>query len=590
MTTIKLVISDHFFGFKVRIVMVGTRVYIGRFGNRTDENDILKFFQGHGRISRVLLKNGFAFVDFDDHRDAVNSVHTLNRKSLKGKMVRVELKNPRAKHSMQRTKKYDQSDRPYDSASGSFVVFDAKSDTKLLGSEPVDDLSKSAKDWSIRDNQSSSRSPLTHRKRDHSKDASESSFVEFDAKSDTKLLGSEPVDDLSKSAKDWSIRDNQSSSRSPLTHRKRDHSKDASESRYPHKFDVTISLPEFIEKFSQLDVGSEEKVSVAGRIHTVRTVQSRSVTIYDLRGEMTELKVMADAKSYESPELFAKDVARIKRGDIIGCVGYPCKSKKYGLYIRPEKMKLLAACNEKLPNDPKPEEIHYNQRYLDLIQKEVYEKFRIRAKIISYIRCFLDEKNFLEVETPILNTIAGGATAKPFITVHNALKRNMYMRIAPELPLKMLVVGGMGRVYEIGKQFRNEGVDRTHNPEFTTCEFYMPYADYNDIMQITEDMLSGMVKNIKGTYEVSYHPKGPDGPPEKINFTPPFNRMRMFPELEKRLNVKLPHPSTLDTPEAVELLDQLSIKHDVKCPPPRTAKRLLDKLVGHFLEEECINP
>jgi lysyl-tRNA synthetase class 2 len=165
----------------------------------------------------------------------------------------------------------------------------------------------------------------------------------------------------------------------------------------------------------------------------------------------------------------------------------------------------------------------------------------------------------------------------------------LFMRIAPELFLKMLVVGGMDRVYEIGKQFRNESIDQTHNPEFTTCEAYYAYADYDDIMKMTEDMLSGMVMSIAGSYKVKIHPNG-QGTEEtlEIDFTPPFKRVPMMKTLEDKLGVPL--PKDIESEEANVFFKEQCKKHKVECTPPHTTARLIDKLVGHFIEVDCLNP
>lgn len=367
---------------------------------------------------------------------------------------------------------------------------------------------------------------------------------------------------------------------------------------YPHKFQVSQSLKEFLENYKDLKRGEtlpDVSVSVAGRIHAKRESGSK-LKFYVLRGDGVQIQIMAQAQ--DSTEPFEEAHELIKRGDIIGVVGYPGRTqpKKGGegeISIFATRVQLLTPCLHMLPTDHfgfKDQEARYRKRYLDLIvNNSTRDRFITRSKIISYIRSFLDNRDFIEVETPMMNVIAGGATAKPFITHHNDLNMDMYMRIAPELFLKELVVGGMDRVYEIGRQFRNEGIDMTHNPEFTTCEFYQAYADVYDLMDMTEMLFSEMVKKITGDYVIKYHPDGPDGKELSLDFSRPWKRINMIEELEKVFDVKFPAGDQLHTKETGEFLKSILIKHKLDCPPPLTNARMLDKLVGE-LEDMCFNP
>jgi lysyl-tRNA synthetase, class II len=257
-----------------------------------------------------------------------------------------------------------------------------------------------------------------------------------------------------------------------------------------------MKIPEYIEKYSDLEAGSKIKdiVSLSGRIILKRT-SGKSLVFYTLIGDAKEVQILSDINTYEGgQEEFDKIHQILHRGDIVGITGHPGKGKaskkseKGELSIIPIKLTLLSPCLHMLPTTHygfSDQETRYRQRYLDLIMNnETRRVFLIRSQIIKYIRSYLDGNDFIEVETPMMNMIAGGATAKPFITYHNDLKMKLFMRIAPELYLKQLIIGGLDRVYEIGKQFRNEGIDLTHNPEFTTCEFYWAYADYEGLLSL----------------------------------------------------------------------------------------------------------
>ena len=271
-------------------------------------------------------------------------------------------------------------------------------------------------------------------------------------------------------------------------------------------------------------------VSIAGRMMSRRVMGKASFShIMDKDGQI-QVYVRKDNVGEEAYAAFKN----LDIGDIVGVKGEMFRTRTGEMSVRANEITLLSKSLRPLPekfHGLKDRELRYRQRYVDLIvNPEVRRIFEVRSRFIKYLRDYLDNRGYIEVETPVLNTIAGGASARPFITHHNTLDIDMYMRIATELPLKRLIVGGMERVYEVGRIFRNEGMDTKHNPEFTSVELYEAYADYNTMMDIAEGILSGAAKQILGTYQVEWQG-------EHIDLTPGWPRLTMIDAVKQYVGI-----------------------------------------------------
>ncbi|KAI8361486.1 lysyl-tRNA synthetase [Mortierella sp. GBAus27b] len=332
-----------------------------------------------------------------------------------------------------------------------------------------------------------------------------------------------------------------------------------------------------------------KKVSISGRIHSKRDSSSKLVW-FDIVQDGHSIQAVFNRKSYAGTDQEFEVAARnFHRGDIVQLTGYVGKTKtgELSVFIT-EALELLSPCLHPIPTRSglKDPEKRFRNRHLDfLVNPDGLETLKTRRNVIKFIRQFLDNRNFLEVETPILSLQAGGANAKPFVTHANALGVDMSMRVAPELYLKQLVIGGADRVYELGKQFRNEGIDADHNPEFTTCEFYQSYANLDNLFEMTEDMLQEMTKSITGSSIVSTVLAEGD-PPVELSFEKPFRRINIVEHLEEKLGVTLPDLNS----EPVEELLNICKDNKVYVPSPHTVPRILDKLISHFIEPECTQP
>jgi len=297
---------------------------------------------------------------------------------------------------------------------------------------------------------------------------------------------------------------------------------------FPYKAEITHTVDEVVRSFSErsADDLAEKKISVVvpGRIVAIRKMgRATFSTISDGRARL-QIYLREDQLGKKGYEVFSL----LDIGDLLDVRGTLFKTRTGELTILAEAITLLAKCLHPLPekwHGLQDVELRYRRRYLDLIMNpEVGQVFRLRSRVISEIRRYFDERGYVEVETPMMQPVPGGALARPFKTFHNALGIELYLRIAPELYLKRLVVGGLDRVYEINRNFRNEGISSEHNPEFTMLEFYQAYSDFFDMMDLTEDLLQGLCLKLLGKDEIPYGD-------QTISFKPPFARLRYMDAL-----------------------------------------------------------
>ena len=347
---------------------------------------------------------------------------------------------------------------------------------------------------------------------------------------------------------------------------------------YPYKFNKTASAKELQDKYKDLAAGEEttDRYSVAGRVMAVRN----SGMFIDLMDDTGKIQIFSHKQNIDAEKL--KLLKLVDIGDIMGFTGDIRRTPRGELSIKAIDFEVLTKSLK-----PLPEKFHgltdvetkYRQRYIDLIiNEETRETFRKRSLIIQKIREFLSKRGYLEVDTPILQTVASGANARPFTTHHNALDMNMTMRIALELYLKRLIVGGVSeRVYEIGKCFRNEGIDTRHNPEFTMIELYQAYADYNDMMELTENMVAYVAQEVLGTTKIKYGEN-------EIDLTPPWDRKTMIGAIEEYTGKDFMSCANLE--EAVKMAQTIGVNTE-ECD---SWGKVIDAVFEEKVEPSLIQP
>lgn len=345
---------------------------------------------------------------------------------------------------------------------------------------------------------------------------------------------------------------------------------------FPYSYPRTHHSRDVLAAHPEVEPGQEwpeEEYTLAGRVTLLRHMGKAAFA--DLNDEFGKLQLFFSKQDTENFD----PTRKIDLGDIIGVRGHPFVTKTGQVTLKVTGWQPLVKSLHPLPSKfhgLQDEELRARRRYLDLlINPERRDAFRTRSQQIRYIRNFLDSRGFMEVEGPTLQVVAGGTEAKPFKTHHNALSHDFSLRISLELYLKRLVVGGFERVYEIGRNYRNEGIDRTHNPEFTMLEAYFAYGDYNDMMNLVETMVNGLVREVKGTETLTYQDK-------EVNFSLPFKRIDFVTALREASGMDF-DPTDLG---------KLRAWADEKHPELRKVPdyKLLDKLFGEYVEHTLINP
>lgn len=347
---------------------------------------------------------------------------------------------------------------------------------------------------------------------------------------------------------------------------------------YPPRVERTHTTAQARVAFEEAQKGESPTVKVVGRLMSIRVMGGSTFAHIEDGSGRIQIYLRQDILGEEEYEFFKRD---FDIGDFVGVEGRLFRTRTGEVTVKVQRFYMLAKSLKPLPekwHGLRDVEMRYRQRYVDLIvNQDVRRVFTARARIVSAMRRFFDGRGFLEVETPILQPIYGGAMARPFTTYHNQLHQTLYLRIATELYLKRLIVGGYERVYEIGKDFRNEGVDQEHNPEFTMIEFYMAYADYSDVMDLTEEMVAYVAQEVLGTLQITY-----DG--NEIDLTPPWSRIPLRQAIKEKTGIDY-----REHPEAESLYHAIrEIGGNVE--PKATWGKLVDSLLNNYVQPRLIQP